>query len=136
LREAAGRAILRAFTFFYARLYPATSLREKSGVACFVEFAARQFDDCAHCVLFACGEAIAIQFEKKDSRNKTRTLVTVDEWMVSQETGSVNRGQRDYVGRFAVRKMLLRPCQCRVQQRTITHSRCSAMQAEEAIVQR
>jgi hypothetical protein len=86
-----------------------------------VNSAGRKFEDHLCRSFLARNESAAVEFQEQDAYNEACTLVAVDEGMVLHDAGHVLCGKLDDV-RALVCQMVLRPSECRPEQREIAYT--------------
>lgn len=101
------------------------------------------FVDCAGCEaedglgggFLRGGEAVAVQFEEEDADNEAGAFVSVDEWVVEDDPGSVSGSQGDDVGIFAVGEELPGASERGGEQAGIAQAGSAALESQKTIVE-
>src|SRR5437667_6738931 len=89
-------------------------------ISSFVELARREAENSLNNIFFARHKVKPIQLQEHDTRQETGSLISVNEWMIPDNTGSVECRHLDDVNGLSVRVVLARPGEGRFQKPTIT----------------
>src|SRR6266480_6090332 len=89
-------------------------------VSSFVELARREGKNSLNNIFFARRKVEPIQLQEHDTCQETRSLISVNEWMIPDNTGSVEWRHLDDVNGLSVRVVLTWPGEGRFQKPAIT----------------
>src|SRR5579863_7662372 len=81
-------------------LGPRRIVPQKSAVACFLQIASRQFQNCLCRIFLTRGEAVAVEFEKQNSHYKACALVAINKLTILNDTGRISGRHVDEIRRL------------------------------------